>query len=177
MPIFIMVAAIIVAGLTFGAHTAVPGDALYPIKQEVNENVRTWVAVGNAANARSRIGALQHRLREAEQLKDKNTLTGPVRSLLEVEVRTEVESIRGYTSQLLANGDTRAATIIELELKETLRKNTSILTELNPRFNPENLDSFWYLPGFKGVATSTTIYISDPTIEIPPPIRDIDVYY
>jgi hypothetical protein len=183
MPIVIIIAAILLGGAAIGARTSLPGDTFYPVKLEINEKLRTLIAIGDESNARSRIRAIEHRLEETERLMDQGKLTAPVRTILEQHVAREVVSIQMYIDALAERGNIEDAARVEAELKAVLKQKKIALKTLSRVFNDENLDSFMYGRVFSGnvptgasdvqtssstsSTTTTQVKISKPIIEGP----------
>jgi hypothetical protein len=165
MPLFLLIAAILFVGATFNAAGALPGDALYPIKLNVNEKVRTWVSVGDVANAQSHMHAAENRLIETEKLLDQNRLTAAIRTILEARISEEVGAVRKYIGKLKTEGNPQSAAAIETEFKAKLTEKGAAIKMLNPQFNPDNLDSFVTWRTITVPASTTLIQISEPTIE------------
>lgn len=59
---------LVATGVSYAAENALPGDVLYPIKVEVIERVRTWVALSQEAEAEWSIARTTRRLEELERL-------------------------------------------------------------------------------------------------------------
>jgi hypothetical protein len=173
MPIFLIIALIAFFGATVNAQSALPGDTLYPVKINVNENLRTAFSVGDAANARSRVVAAESRLAEAEKLRDQNKLTAAMRTILGAQLTDEVGNVRQYLAAMREAGQVQTAAAVEMELKDILREKIAILSDLNAQFNPENLDSFVsgrtigqpVLMETTLPASTTIIEMSEPTVE------------
>lgn len=68
MPITLLIALLLGGSVSYAAEGTVPGDTLYPIKIHVNENVRSTLAITNAAEARLEVDLAERRLNEAEKL-------------------------------------------------------------------------------------------------------------
>lgn len=54
-------------GVAAAANRAMPGDALYPVKLNVNEQVLSWMAASNESKARLHIALAKRRLEEIEK--------------------------------------------------------------------------------------------------------------
>ncbi|MDP3953938.1 MAG: DUF5667 domain-containing protein [bacterium] len=83
MPIAIIIALLITGGTSFAAQQSLPGDVLYPVKLEVNENVRGWLALSDEAKASLEARLAEERLKEAEKLAVKSELNAEVRAKIE----------------------------------------------------------------------------------------------
>ena len=74
MPVVLMLALMFGGGVSAMAEKALPGDALYPVKVSVNENVRGFFALNDAAEADWNIRLVERRLEEGEQLASEGRL-------------------------------------------------------------------------------------------------------
>jgi hypothetical protein len=55
-------------GVAFAAHSALPGESLYPFKTGINEEVLSWVSFSNEAKAAYNVMLVQRRLEEIEKV-------------------------------------------------------------------------------------------------------------
>lgn len=92
MPIALLLAVFVGGGVTFAAQDAVPGDMLYGIKTEVNENVRSFAAVTANAEAKLQTELLAERLKEATELKGEGKLSGEVGAKMQTAMKSQVEA-------------------------------------------------------------------------------------
>lgn len=85
MPIFGLILAMMFVGtgVTYAAEDAVPGDALYPVKVHVNENIGNAFAFSEERKAKWEARLAERRLEEAEKLAAKGELDQEVRQFLE----------------------------------------------------------------------------------------------
>ncbi len=92
MPIAIVLAVFISVGTSFAAQGAVPGDFLYPIKTEVNENVRSAFAFGTNAEARLQADLLEERLEEAQTLYAEGNMTTDTEVMITNNIKSQAKS-------------------------------------------------------------------------------------
>lgn len=107
-------------GVSFAAENAVPGDALYVVKTEVNENVRAALAVSAEADARWHVKAAERRLQEAERLSARGELTADVTAELAAEFSQHAEAALEGATTLAEEGHTEASSAITTELETTV---------------------------------------------------------
>lgn len=74
-------------GMSYAAENALPGDALYAVKVEINERLRTWTAVSQEAQAEWSVVRTTRRLEELEQL----ATTGDLNDTLREEITSRLE--------------------------------------------------------------------------------------
>ena len=92
MPLALLLAVFISGGVTFAAQGTVPGDALYPVKTEFNESVRSAFAIGANAETRLQTKLLAERLEEAGELQSENRLSGDIGVNMKTAVESQIES-------------------------------------------------------------------------------------
>ncbi len=69
----ILIFTLATGGMTFAAESSLPGDILYPVKTQVNENVvRVIKSVSPAAKAEFEVRMVDRRLKEAEQVEKRD---------------------------------------------------------------------------------------------------------
>ena len=101
MPIAIFLILFISVGTSFAAQGALPGDFLYPIKTEVNENVRTAFAFGADAEANLQADLLEERLEEAQTLHTEGKLTANTAVMVSnnIQAQAKVASVAAAKSE------------------------------------------------------------------------------
>jgi hypothetical protein len=127
----VAVALIAGGGTTYAAQGAVPGDILYPVKVEINENVRSAIAVSNESEAELQAVLVRERLEEAETLAARGELDAEASANLRTRLAehyTEA-SDRGEAAQ--AEGDFETSAAVRASLEGTLKTYDGILTRLN----------------------------------------------
>lgn len=91
MPIAILIALMVGGGTSYAAQGAVPGDFLYPVKTEVNENVRAAFAVSAEAEAELQADLIAERLEEAQELQAEGRLDEEATETLTAELKVHAE--------------------------------------------------------------------------------------
>ncbi|MDP3793466.1 MAG: DUF5667 domain-containing protein, partial [Candidatus Uhrbacteria bacterium] len=97
MPIIGIVIAIIVVlggGTSLVAQTSLPGDALYPVKINVNEEAQAFLQTSIEAKARWEVERAERRLEEAEELTVKSTVTVDARMRIEKNFSQQAERVK-----------------------------------------------------------------------------------
>jgi hypothetical protein len=113
MPIALFLAVFVSVGTSFAAQGAVPGDFLYPVKTEVNENIRGAVAIGANAEARLQADLLAERLEEAEKLHAEGKLQADTAVMVANNIRTQSNA----TNAAIAKSDSKVALDVNASLK------------------------------------------------------------
>lgn len=110
------------AGLTYAAQDALPGEALYGIKVNINEGVRAWSINDPRSRAEYEIGRAAKRLEETAQL----ALMGRLDARAEVEIREQLEK---HTDR----AQREAAKMTGADAVENLEVTTKLASELSAR--------------------------------------------
>ncbi len=114
----IVVAAVIVAfvltsgGTSFAAASALPGEALYSIKVNVNEEIQSFVAVSADAKVKVEVKRTEKRLEEAETLSKTGKLNAETQTIIENNIEKHSETIKENIATLASENAT--ATVKEV---------------------------------------------------------------
>lgn len=106
-------------GVAAASEQSLPGDALYPIKIHINEEVRAALAVSTEAKASWEVRRSERRLEEAEKLAVAGKLGPAVRA--DLERQFEVHAERAEQKKLVK---------INQRLENTIQKHRQILARL-----------------------------------------------
>src|ERR1043166_10145599 len=83
----IAVLAVLGAGASIAAQTSLPGDALYGVKVNVNEEVREAMAFSDEGKASIEADRAEERLKEAEELSVSASVSADVRAQIEANFK------------------------------------------------------------------------------------------
>lgn len=140
MPAFAVVIVLILgAGVGLGAENTVPGDALYPVKVGVNENVRgalIFTAEGKTEWAERRA---ERRLEEAEELASQGELSADVAADLEARFNAHAAQVDERLAEFKAKENFQAAADLSSKFEASLAAHARALVLL--RGEGENADS------------------------------------
>ncbi|OGJ55484.1 hypothetical protein A3D88_04480 [Candidatus Peribacteria bacterium RIFCSPHIGHO2_02_FULL_52_16] len=126
-------AAVIIAatgGTSLLAETAVPGDALYTVKTNVNESVRGSLAFSTSAEAEFNADLALRRLDEINALAEEDRLTSTVRAELQQEFEEHAEASVALAEKAGEEGDNKdaaevmASFVLELGAQEEVMVET-----------------------------------------------------
>lgn len=123
-------AVVLIVGVPYFAEQAVPGDALYPFKVQVNEEVRGSLAFSDYDEIEWETERLGRRIDEARLLANEGRLTPEI----EAEVARAVRDHSGAAQDAIRSlrlQDTEGATIAEIQLASTLDVQSAILRSHN----------------------------------------------
>jgi|GEM_PF-951268 len=122
MAIILMIALLLGGGTSYAAESALPGDALYGVKVNLNENVRSALAVSPKAEATLQTELATRRLEEAEELAEKGKLTSALRS--DIVKRFQKSSERAKTELTKMNTSSEKTAVAELNVQTESSFNT-----------------------------------------------------
>lgn len=125
--IIIIVAVIIGGGLSYKAESALPGDNLYPIKTEVNERARGWLAISAEAESELAVKLAQRRLAEAKSLQAEGRLDAETRAHMEAEFENYAKEADREIDELESEGKESEASAMRLELENSIDISGDIL--------------------------------------------------
>ena len=127
MPIILIIALLIGGGTSLAAESALPGDALYGVKVEVNEEVRSFVAFSSEAQARWEARRAERRLEEAERLAAEGRLDAETRA--EIEARFE-EHAEDFEEETRKGRDSETSLELSAEFEAFLKAHEEVLIEI-----------------------------------------------
>jgi hypothetical protein len=130
----IIIALIIIAtaggGVTLAAENTMPGDTLYPMKVELNEGIRSVLAVSEESQAYWDIRRAERRLEEAEKLAVVNRLTADDRARLEERFESHTGNVADIITRLEEQGGGIAAVEVRSRLEAALRAHEQLIARI-----------------------------------------------
>jgi Domain of unknown function (DUF5667) len=160
MPIAILLAVFVTAGTSFAAQGALPGDFLYPVKTEVNENIRSVLAVSADAEAELQADLLEERLREAQTLHANGKLNGDTGVAISDKVSSQVTVTANAADKSEPSVGAKTKTKVKSDLKNFLATNgldTAIAAKIKATLNATSLSEGAY---------DITLYQEDMTVRV-----------
>ncbi|PIR04552.1 MAG: hypothetical protein COV59_00295 [Candidatus Magasanikbacteria bacterium CG11_big_fil_rev_8_21_14_0_20_39_34] len=128
--LFLALIVVLGGGTAFAAENSLPGDALYPVKVHVNENVRSLAAVGLENQTEWDIERGERRLEEAAQLAKRGELSDKVKSQLSEQVEKGLDKAEKSIARLQEKGNPQAAVAISNTLQAKLQAGAALLINL-----------------------------------------------
>jgi hypothetical protein len=117
-------------GTSFAATGALPGEALYPIKININEGIQSLVAVSPNAKAKIEVRHTQNRLVEAEVLYKKGKLDEKTKAIIETKLEEHSEALKVNIETLVSENATATVKKVISELKTSIEEHEAVLTDL-----------------------------------------------
>ncbi len=108
------------------AERAVPGDTLYPVKVQFNEEVRSTLAFSPYAKVEWETERLERRLAEARLLADEGRLTGEIEAKVAQAVQGHSEAAQQGIATLRESGSDEAA-MVEIVFASALEVQSEVL--------------------------------------------------
>lgn len=131
MPIVLVIALLVTGSASFAAENDLPGDFLYPVKINVNEEVHSLLAVSNEAQARWDARRAERRLEEAEELAARGELTSDIRAKLEAKFESHAEAFEDRASRIETKQGTESAFELHSNFEASLRAHERILAQIS----------------------------------------------
>lgn len=130
MPIVLILALLLSGSVSVAANNTVPGDILYPIKVNVNEQLHSAVSFSNESKAAFEAERANRRLVEAEQLAAQGKLTAEVAADLNARFVEESDASRAYLADV-EKENPEAAAKISANLEAALGTHEQALAALS----------------------------------------------
>ncbi|TSC73203.1 MAG: Uncharacterized protein G01um101470_225 [Parcubacteria group bacterium Gr01-1014_70] len=117
------------SGVSYAAEGALPGDALYPVKVEITERLRTWSAVSYEAQAEWSVTRTTRRLEELERLASAGDLNDTLREKITNRLEQNTEEANKAIVSLKKERITAAADTSS-RLESSLRVHERMLVQV-----------------------------------------------
>lgn len=129
----LLIIALLLGGTSIAAERAVPGNALYGVKININERVAGAFAISTEADADWHARAAERRLEEAEKLAAKGELTAEAKTEIQTNFMMHADMVHEGIAKLRADGDTEAVADVSTEFAATLREHEAIIAGLTAK--------------------------------------------
>ncbi len=129
---------IVGGGTSFAASGAVPGDFLYPVKIEVNENFQSAFAISNEAEAKLQVKLAEERLKEAEELAARGELTAETSAKINANLKAHYDDASERSNRADGEGDYESSASVRASLEGAFRTHADILDGLNASVTGNN---------------------------------------
>ncbi len=131
MPVGIIIALVVAlgGGVSMAAQSSLPGGALYPVKVNINEEVRAAFALSAKARAQSDARRAEERLQEAEELSVEEDVDAETRADIEANFQLFADRTEARIDAL-TDTDARAAADIASNFEMALSSHGKVLARL-----------------------------------------------
>lgn len=141
MPIPLIIALLLAGGTSYAAESALPGNALYPVKVEVNERIAGLLNVSDEAKAQWQARLAERRIAETKDLANENALDPETKDALARKIVTHVDNAIEYTHALDAGGKRDVADRVRANVDTSLRAYDDVLRTQTDDTNSESGDA------------------------------------
>lgn len=133
MSVFALVLALMlsVGGVSYAAEGALPGDALYPVKVSINEEVRAAAAVSAEERAKWETERAERRLAEAEVLASKGRLNAKGVAAVELSFAKHADKAKAHIAEAEEDEGADAAAELDASFEGALNAHQAILAHLS----------------------------------------------
>lgn len=133
MAILLIFAVLVSGGVAVGAEKALPGEVLYRVKVNINEEVRGWMATSDEAKADWEIKRTERRLEEAEQLAGEGSLNLEASQNIEANFEANAQRVRERVEKFRNKENFNAAASVSLNFETALKAHDRILSRLSQK--------------------------------------------
>lgn len=146
VPSLVIVAILFVTGgASVAAEGALPGDSLYGLKLNINEEVRGLTAVTPESKARVAVESAERRLQEVASLSAKGKLNDQTKAIAQQEFKRSASQVKTSVASLVSENNLVAAQGIAINYESSLKAHEVILEKISSDFenkSDKHLSSF-----------------------------------
>ncbi len=126
------------SGTSLAAKNSLPGDFLYPIRVNVNEEVKAAFLSG-PERSEYEVKRVKSRVEEAKTLAEQNQLTEEIKNKISVQLNTHVVKVKKDLAELNRKGEFKSAFEISRDLEESF-DGATIDTAVAKKLNEDEQD-------------------------------------
>lgn len=131
MPIIFSILLLIsLGGASIAAEDAIPGDALYPIKVNFNEKIRTALVFNSESKGEFEIEKAERRIKEAKELAIKGLLSEENVGKIAHKFGAHAEKMSQISLKLEEQGDMEAAVNLRARLETMLNAHDDVIGQI-----------------------------------------------
>jgi len=142
VPMTLSLILMLCVGTSVFAQNALPGDLLYPVKINVNENLESFVAVTPKAVAQVSVKQAIRRLTEAEELAKQNKLNASSTDEIKGKFEDKISSVDRQIYNLESRGATSSVAEIKNEFKKQVKKHSDMFLRIAGGKNDQTSQSY-----------------------------------
>lgn len=135
MPIFavFIIMALAGGGVSLAAEGTLPGDILYPVKVNINEEVRAALTFSEEASTKWEVRRAERRLEEAQELAFGAEVKEEVRTKLEERFEAHADRVEARIEKMQAKGSVQAAVDIASNFETSLKAHERVFAEIDAK--------------------------------------------
>jgi hypothetical protein len=118
-------------GVSIAAEHALPGDSLYSLKLNLNEQVRGLAAITPEAKAKFALEVTDRRLKEAALLSSQGRLDAKATGIIQEQLLIQAGQVKNQVASLVATNNLQAAQGVALNFESALKTHEFILQKLS----------------------------------------------
>jgi hypothetical protein len=130
MTVVLIIILIFGGGTSLAAEKALPGDFLYPVKVNINEEARGLVSFSTKDQAAWKIRQVERRLLDGEKLIIQQRFTDEVRRDLEIRFDEQAAEFFNQTARLATQNNLGDVIELQSNFEATLRAHDDVLRQL-----------------------------------------------
>lgn len=130
MPALLILAVLVGGGVSFAAEGSLPGDTLYPIKLNVNEEVAAALDFSSEAKAKRQAALAEKRLEEAVTLAAEGKLTTEAKEQLALNFEKHAEKFEEHIEKVSTDKDSKTSAELSSEFEASLNAHETILNDI-----------------------------------------------
>lgn len=125
-------------GTSFAAEGSLPGDTLYPVKTNVNEEVVSMVKVSNKSQAKWDIRRSERRLEEIEDLAADGEIGEEAKEEVQTRLKSHIKEVKDRVKKMEEGGDTESSYEVASGLETSLKAHQNILEKMHAKVEAES---------------------------------------
>ncbi|MEO8637963.1 MAG: DUF5667 domain-containing protein [Candidatus Taylorbacteria bacterium] len=130
----ILIVALTLGGsVSYAAQDSVPGDSLYGVKTNVNENLRSLLTFSSKQEASLHLEFAEERIKETEKLLARGAIEPKIAEELNVNFKKQAEAVDAKIEELASENKHEDALEISSKFESSLKAHESVLGELNDK--------------------------------------------
>lgn len=120
-------------GVSAVAENSLPGDSLYSMKLNINEQVKGFVAVTPEAKARLAVETTERRLQEAVILSSQGKLTDEKKQIIQGQLSKNATDVKNSVATLVATNNISLAQEVSTNFEASLKTHELMLATLEDK--------------------------------------------